>query len=63
MLFGQSLKVALEKGELHMLQEALKEGRKASLEGEDEDGVRFLCPEVWKNFENYTIGRENKGIM
>lgn len=42
----QSLKSATAKGDVQSLEEALKEGRKVLLEEEDDDGTRFLCPEV-----------------
>ena len=32
--------------DFHLLQEALKEGKKMLLEEEVEGGTRFLCPEV-----------------
>ena len=32
--------------DFHLLQEALKEGKKTLLEEEVEGGTRFLCPEV-----------------
>lgn len=42
----QTLKTAVAQGDVEALSEALKEAKKHNLQGEEEDGIRFLCPEV-----------------
>ncbi|CAM9326712.1 unnamed protein product [Scytosiphon promiscuus] len=57
----RSLKSAVVQGDVDVLEEALKDGRKVLLEEEEDDGTLVFCPEMRDAYVALSTAKERKG--